>query len=404
LAINFCGKLEKGKGGNPPCFYFRHETNFPGSFKKFLIYLLLKFSEKQRETFVTFVQNSFHTLRHDSERGALFYPSNLSLEEKHALTALQDNNSIIIKPANKGGALVVMDKSLYLSEIKRQLSDRSVYCPLNKDPSYNIRHEIDVILHKYSSLGVLDKKTCNFLTNNNPITTVFYTLPKIHKNLENPPGRPIVASTDSILSPLAIYLEKILTPLIKQTQSLLLDTNAFLDTIHQIGSIPVDALLVTLYVKDLYTSIPHLEGIASTQRLLSVTDLDTDQVQMCIDLLTLVRGTAMGSKVAPPMLMPIWLTSKQVPYITMIYFATMGPLESLLHFLDFLNSSWPGMAFTMGYDQWRVNFLDSMVIKDPVGILSTDLYIKQTDRNSILHFQSLHHLYKKKIYPQVAIP
>ncbi|CAJ0962726.1 unnamed protein product [Ranitomeya imitator] len=311
------------------------------------------------ETFVTFVQNSFHTLRHDSERGALFYPSNLSLEEKHALTALQDNNSIIIKPANKGGALVVMDKSLYLSEIKRQLSDRSVYCPLNKDPSYNIRHEIDVILHKYSSLGVLDKKTCNFLTNNNPITT---------------------------------------------TQSLLLDTNAFLDTIHQIGSIPVDALLVTLYVKDLYTSIPHLEGIASTQRLLSVTDLDTDQVQMCIDLLTLVRGTAMGSKVAPPMLMPIWLTSKQVPYITMIYFATMGPLESLLHFLDFLNSSWPGMAFTMGYDQWRVNFLDSMVIKDPVGILSTDLYIKQTDRNSILHFQSLHHLYKKKIYPQVAIP
>ncbi|CAJ0964623.1 unnamed protein product, partial [Ranitomeya imitator] len=148
------------------------------------------------ETFIGFIQDSFHTLRDDIEKGRLHYPPNLSPTEHQAFMALQKDSTLVIKPADKGGALVVMDKIQYIKEIHRQLDDTSVYDRLSRDPTSEIR--------------------------------VFYTLPKIHKDLSNPPGRPIVASTDSILSPLSIYLEKILTPITQTSPSFILDTGEFL--------------------------------------------------------------------------------------------------------------------------------------------------------------------------------
>ncbi|CAJ0927891.1 unnamed protein product [Ranitomeya imitator] len=245
-------------------------------------------SHHEVETFIGFIKDSFTSLKEDMGRGQLFYPPNLTVEEKHSLKNLQEDRTIIIKPADKGGALVVMDKNKYVAEITRQLGDDSIYQPLDRDPLPGIRQKIETILHRYMDRGVVDQKTSEFLQNSNPITPVFYTLPKVHKNLENPPGRPIVASTDSILSPLARYIERILTPLIQRSKSFLLDTGSFLHLIKETRSIPVDAYLVTFDVKDLYTSIPHGEGIQSTRQLLESTDRDIDHTSLCIDLLNII--------------------------------------------------------------------------------------------------------------------
>ncbi|CAJ0917622.1 unnamed protein product [Ranitomeya imitator] len=117
---------------------------------------------------------------------------------------------------------------------------------------------------------------------------VFYVLPKIHKNLEKPPGRPIVTSTDSILSPLSILLEKVLTPLIKRTPAFLLDTGAFLEIIHGLGKLPEDTLLVTLDVNNLYTSIQHAKGIKAIEQLLNDSHMDSRVISFLLDLLHLV--------------------------------------------------------------------------------------------------------------------
>ncbi|CAJ0919867.1 unnamed protein product [Ranitomeya imitator] len=85
---------------------------------------------------------------------------------------------------------------------------------------------------KNSQLGILDSKTVEFLTKRNLVIPVFNTLLKIHKNLQNPPGRPIETSTESILTPISIFLEKIVTPIIQSTPSFLLDTGAFLNRIR----------------------------------------------------------------------------------------------------------------------------------------------------------------------------
>ncbi len=49
--------------------------------------------------------------------------SNLTIEERSALTNLQSRDDVIIKCANKGRAIMVWRKDLYIAEAERQLLD-----------------------------------------------------------------------------------------------------------------------------------------------------------------------------------------------------------------------------------------------------------------------------------------
>ncbi|KAK6183162.1 hypothetical protein SNE40_010692 [Patella caerulea] len=52
---------------------------------------------------------------------------NLSQHEREALSELRSDYDIVIREADKGSGVVVMDKARYLSEGYRQLDDLSVY-------------------------------------------------------------------------------------------------------------------------------------------------------------------------------------------------------------------------------------------------------------------------------------
>ena len=65
--------------------------------------------------------------------------SNLTQEEETALQDLKRRNDIIIKPADKGGAVVVWKRDLYIQEANRQLSDNRFYQRLDADPFSKIR-------------------------------------------------------------------------------------------------------------------------------------------------------------------------------------------------------------------------------------------------------------------------
>ncbi|OCT84672.1 hypothetical protein XELAEV_18022827mg [Xenopus laevis] len=66
-----------------------------------------------------------------------------------------------------------------------------------------------------------------------------------------------------------------------------------------------------------------------------------------------------------------------------------GTIESLLAFCDHLNSVVPTIKFTKTYDLRKINFLDVWIEKDNVR-LKTDLFKKETDHNSLLHYNSFH--------------
>lgn len=120
-----------------------------------------------------------------------------------------------IKLADKGGPLVVMNRSEYFFNC---LITCIVY-PQPDDLLYRIKGQINKILNNVLQQEIIDEKLYDYIHNISPNILVFYVVPKIHKKLEKPPRRPIVASMDFIFTPLSILLEKILAPLVKTSCS-----------------------------------------------------------------------------------------------------------------------------------------------------------------------------------------
>ncbi|XP_061182321.1 uncharacterized protein LOC133190645 [Saccostrea echinata] len=108
-------------------------------------------------------------------------PDNLSKEERSALQSLKNRDDIVIKKADKGSTVVVLDKETYMAEAHRQLSDERFYKKLDSDPtkefSTAITKTLDETFEK-NEIGINVYETLN------PIDCrpgQFYLLPKIHK-------------------------------------------------------------------------------------------------------------------------------------------------------------------------------------------------------------------------------
>ena len=95
---------------------------------------------------------------------------------------------IVIKPADKVGALVVCKADLYREEANRQLSDTTFYSRVDKDLTSTHQTTISNTIHNFIASGDLPETAKNLITTT-PRTPVMYFLPKIHK--PNNPGRPI---------------------------------------------------------------------------------------------------------------------------------------------------------------------------------------------------------------------
>ena len=62
-------------------------------------------------------------------------PSNLTPEQKRAIKSLGARDDILILPADKGRATVVMARDDYLNKMNAMLSDDKTYQPVEKDPT-----------------------------------------------------------------------------------------------------------------------------------------------------------------------------------------------------------------------------------------------------------------------------
>jgi hypothetical protein len=122
---------------------------------------------------------------------------NLSYVERQALAELKKAHNIVIKPADKGSAVVIQNREDYITEGLRQLSDPSFYRETNEDLT-SLHNDLitDLINHLHSDKQISDKCR-NYLLNTKPRTAQLYLLPKIHKNKTPVPGRPIVSANNS---------------------------------------------------------------------------------------------------------------------------------------------------------------------------------------------------------------
>ena len=117
--------------------------------------------------------------------------SNLSKEECTAHQNLKTRDDIVIKPADKGGAVVVWRTDLYKQEAFRQLADTKFYAKVNKDLTQANQKIVKDTVNKL----ILEQKlpsTARNLFVTTPKTSTLYLKPKIHK--PNNPGRPIISA------------------------------------------------------------------------------------------------------------------------------------------------------------------------------------------------------------------
>lgn len=127
---------------------------------------------------------------------------NLTDREQQAIESLAGRNDIIIKPADKGGAIVVMDRSKYISEGHRQLSDASYYKRQDHDPTNEFKDIVRDTLTALFNDKEMSYGTLKSLIPLSPVAGRFYLLPKIH-NRDNP-GRPIISGIGTVTENLPV--------------------------------------------------------------------------------------------------------------------------------------------------------------------------------------------------------
>ena len=113
---------------------------------------------------------------------------NLTKVEREALQDLMYDKNIVIKPADKGSAIVICDKQDYLKEFQLQLGNKSIYEEVKRGLLQGIRQKICDTLLDMLRKKEKDKKLFSYLLVKNPQLGRFYLLPKIHKRMTNIPG------------------------------------------------------------------------------------------------------------------------------------------------------------------------------------------------------------------------
>ena len=345
--------------------------------------------------------------------------SNLDKGLHRAARDLREDTSIVILPADKGNATVVMNRTEYVSKMNQMLEDPT-YTKLKKDPTIKIETRVGKELRSLQDGGYISRKERKYLTPQCSNPPQIYGLPKIHK--DNTPLRPIVSAIGSPTYLLAKMLAGILTPLAGSTNSFVKNSPEF----AQVRNIDLqqDETLVSFDVVSLFTRVPIDDALQAISSHLTQDDTLEDRTaipvpdicrltELCLrstyfmfdsTFFEQVEGAAMGSPLSPvvanlfmeafekralesAVLRPrLWLR-----YVDDTFVLWPHSAEELDAFQDRLNSQHPAIQFTMEKESdGKIAFLDVLVERKG-SKLSTGVYRKKTHTDRYINFQSYHH-------------
>ena len=99
---------------------------------------------------------------------------NLTTRERDALKRHRRRTDIVIKSADKGSGVVVMDRNWYIDECSRQLNDPKFYKTLDKDITTDIQKRIRIYVERMHRDKIIDDHTKRFLILTDPKPGRFY--------------------------------------------------------------------------------------------------------------------------------------------------------------------------------------------------------------------------------------
>ena len=253
--------------------------------------------------------------------------------------------------------------------------------------------------------GEIDHTVYNYQYNKDCKTPAFYLLPKVHKGIDPPPGRPILSANGCPTEKISQFVDHFLSQTAPLHQSYTKDTTHFLKKIKDIGPLPKGTLLACMDVTSLYTNIPNHLGLVaankalnklrpqpglkpSNQTLVQLMELvlTKNNFQFNGDHYLQIGGVSMGTKMAPNFADDFLAefeeryvyTYRDQPllwarFLDDIFLIWTHGIDKLHEFLNHLNSCTPSIKLTLEVSEKSVNFLDTTVTLTNTG-LKTNLF------------------------------
>ena len=240
---------------------------------------------------------------------------NLTKAQISALRELKKDRDRIVPTADKGVAMVVMDRQDYINKANHLLN-QNTYKVITKDPTNTIKNKLINILKTIKTKSGLGTNTYKSMYPTGCVPPKFYGLPKIHK--PDTPLRPIVSSCGSVTYGVAKELAKILKPLVGKSPHHIHSTQDFVEQAKHF-KLESGECLSSYDVSALFTSVPIDPALNIIKDLLvKDTTLKERTVMEVGDIILLlefclkhtyfsfqgqfyeeVEGAAMGSPVSP---------------------------------------------------------------------------------------------------------
>ena len=351
------------------------------------------------------------------------FPSNIPDDVRRAIEQLKRMKDIVIKEADKGSCIVVMDSSQYLQEGLDHLSNTTTY----RQCSYNRTNEVTLkanwAINYHAEMGTLSKSQKNQLLTNTSTgrTQQAYFLRKVHKQPHK--IRPIVSGCSGPTERLSGHLCKRLSPHLEDVASLVKNSIQLVEVLESLDlSADPDIILVTLDVESLYPFIPQGPGIEMVLQRVCPTTPPTSKSNnlknMLREFLKIVlgdnhftfinnyydqiKGVAMGTRCAPQFAnlflasleekaLASWGGTKPklwARFLDDILMLWRGNMEELHLFHNHLNEQMSSIHFTMESSYQRAVFLDLEISKDnrfkEKRLLDVSLHVKNTNPQNFL--------------------
>jgi len=349
---------------------------------------------------------------------------------------IQEDNNIIIKPADKNAGNCIMLKIDYENEVMRQLDDLNTYFPSTKAHFiYKMDKLIDDV--QYSNYKMPPELKVKQLLDLNYEAAKFYVLPKVHKEFNNfPKGRPISSTVKCCNRNFSKVLDTILQPIMNLMKDVLLDTTHFLLKLNEINLLKDRKyVLMTADIESLYPNLPIkickqrcMEAFVTNKHKLNYPfsfneeqlykllewSLDYSFVEFNNLYYEQHKGIPMGSNSSVTVsnitvsaeLKNMFYSRPEIVFNTRFIddiFCIIDVTE-IVDVNSFINDTLQHtfLKFTYEYSEINVNFLDLNVGITDNNVLETNIYRKPMSKHEYLHYSSNHPLHIKKSLPYSA--
>ena len=187
------------------------------------------------------------------------FKKNLNRREEAAMKDLILDDSIVIRPADKGSGIVVLDASDYKNSIKKELEDSSTYTQIDKDVTQDACKKLNKLLKSLRKEGVNTRELEQCMAVKSVTAGKLKGNPKIHK--PSRPMRTIVSTINHPTEGIAKIAEDELRKGVEKLPSFIKDTTHFLSRLNHVNQpLPPDTLFFTMDVKGLYPNVPRAEA------------------------------------------------------------------------------------------------------------------------------------------------